>query len=225
MLGAITVNWQAVMREVCHGFNTMPTLRTRENNVSRAWWFCFGTMLTFVRNRGQFKKLDDVDVGVSFDTFEWLYMENFCRSRGYAVDRKIVDDVSGKPMYMSFKPMGAATELTGEWFLDVFAWRLYKDFYWHTYDTEMEYPKNGVPKRYKFKGVPRELFEAGFAEQENVAGSCMSGWIPLRYGSLLDLWYPDWLHERQECSHDKYVLECKSCKSFLTGKFDVEVLE
>lgn len=213
------MNWKAILREVCLAFNSLPGMTPNSGVLSRSWWFCFGTMLTLVRDHGKFKKMDDVDVGVLYDTFEWRHIHNWYSSRGYLVENKIIDDVTKKPMYMSLKPCGDNAMVTGEWFLDIFAWRKWNGFYWHTYDTQMERPTSGVPSRYVFKGVPCELFDAGCTVRENLADSMMHGWVPLRYGTLLDLWYPDWLHKREECSHDKYVLECKSCSAFETGKF------
>ena len=190
------------------------------NRNSWKWWFCFGTMLTLVREKGEFKKHDDVDIGVFYDEYEPRLIENFAQSTGWEIKNKIVHDVSGKPLFMSLTPNEDAKRAYGNVHVDIFAWVKFEDHYWHTYDVKMEKPKRGVPHRYIFKGVESWIFDSGFVNRDNVAGGMIHGYIPLKYGTLLDRWYPDWLVKREEVSHADRTIRMKSCKGFKTGGYE-----
>lgn len=200
------VNWPRIFQYVCTVFNYMPT----------KWWFCFGTMLTLIRDEGKFKKIDDVDVGVFYDDFEPRYITNWCKSNGFVITKHIVDDITRKPLYYSIEPMEDIQKITGKFALDVFMWIKYKGFYWHTYDVKMEKPSNGIPRKYIFKGVPENAF-SDIIHIDSIAGTSFHGYVPLKYGTLLDLWYPNWIVKREECSHAKWVMSMDSCKEIHKG--------
>lgn len=198
------MNWKQIFRTLCPIFNAMPM----------KWFLCFGNLLTVVRDGGKFKENDDLDIGFYYDQFEFVYIKNVCEAHGWRVDRKILNDVDKKPLYLSLSPKEDIAKITGDFHLDLFAWYRYNGMYWHTYDVNMERPQNSIPSRYIFKGVPAYLLDE-LTHRDDIAGSGMHAWIPIKYGTLLDLWYPDWLHKRKEVSSDKYKIEIKSCKQFL----------
>lgn len=201
------MNWQRIFQYVCTAFNYMPF----------DWFFCFGTMLTLVRDKGKFKKIDDVDVGVFFDDFNIRYLENWCKANGFVITRQIIDDITKKHLYVSIEPKNDVKTITGSFGLDVFMWRKYNGYYWHTYDVMMERPKNGIPKKYIFKGVPETALNK-IIHIDSIAKTPFHGYVPLKYGTLMDLWYPNWIEKRQECSHTKWVMTMKSCKDIHEGK-------
>jgi len=202
--------WDYIFRVVCSGFNFWPM----------KWFFCFGTMLSIVRSDMRVaqgkepkfpKKCDDVDVGVFYDEFQPIYITNFCKSNGWVVDNRIVSDTTGKTLYMGLKPREDVADMMGNVHVDIFCWVKHDGYYWHTYDVDMKRPKNGKLKRYTFKGVPAWAIDGGVVERVNIGGSHHCGFIPLKYGTLLDLWYPDWLVPR-ECVSEGEVRVVKSCK-------------
>lgn len=200
------MNWQRIFQYVCTAFNYMPC----------KWFFCFGTMLTLVRDKGKFKHPDDVDVGVFLDEFEPRHLYNWCQANGFVIIRKIVDDITKKPLYISIEPSEDVQRITGKFGLDVFMWMKYNGYYWHTYDVKMERPKHGVPNKYYFKGIPEHSLSE-IVPINSIAGTSFHGHVPLKYGTLMDLWYPNWIEKRNECSHTKWVMSMKSCKSIHDG--------
>lgn len=204
------VHWNRLFHTVCpgliypiHGF------------------LCFGSMFHATFKGNQWPKYDDLDIGVLDDGFEHIHVENFAKSTGFDIKHRIVDDITGKPMYFGLEPKEDAKAAYGDAMVDVFVWRKYKGIYWHTYDVKMEFPRNGIPTRYIFKGVEaNRTFDEGFVNIDNIGGSMMHVQVPIKYGTLLDEWYPNWIEPRQEVSHSGYVIEMKSCAGFETGKYD-----
>jgi hypothetical protein len=190
------------------------------------WFFCFGTMLTLVRDGGKFKKRDDVDIGVFYDKYEPVYIKNFCASNGFDIVNRIIDDTTGKPLYLTIAPKSDVKMNTGTVFIDIFAWYKWEGLYWHTYDVKMEKPAKGIPRKYIFKGIPAYTLESGMVNRDNVGDSMMYAKIPLKYGTLLDYWYTHekngtvyhWLDPRSEVSDAKWQIEMDSCRGFKTGK-------
>lgn len=185
------------------------------------WWFCFGTMLSIVRTdmmraQGQKvkfpKKQDDVDIGVFYDDYQPVYVKNFCDGNGWIVDNCIVSDTSGKVLFVSLRPRKDIADVLGDVHLDIFCWVKHDGQYWHTYDVDMKRPKNGKLSRYTFKGTPCWMFDGGFVERTNLGDSMHYGFIPMKYGSCLDLWYPDWIVPQECVSNAQEVRVVKSCK-------------
>lgn len=206
----MNLNWPRIFQYVCTAFNYMPC----------KWFFCFGTMLTLVRDKGKFAKNDDIDVGVYFEDFEPVYIKNWCSANGFDVRRTIIDDITKKPLYYSIVPKPDIAIVTGKFHLDVFAWMKYKNYYWHTYDVKIENPKHGIPNKYIFKGVPEYALQK-LTNIDGIAGTMFSGFVPLKYGTLLDIWYPNWIERREEVSHTKWALNVHSCKDIYSGKAQI----
>lgn len=205
-------NWEHIFRTVCPLFVGM--------GPHKRWFFCFGTMLSIVRSDMRVaqgkepkfpQKQDDVDVGVFYDEFEPVHVKNFCAANGWVVDNRIVSDTTGKPLFTSLRPRSDVVDILGDVHIDIFCWVKHDGHYWHTYDTEMKRPKNGKLSRYTFKGIPEWMLSSGVVERLNVGGSRHYGFIPAKYGSCLDEWYPDWLVP-QECVSKGKVKVVKSCK-------------
>lgn len=212
------INWTNTFRYLCPVVNT---------SYNRDVWVCFGTLLTYVRDQGKFKKEDDIDLGVFFETFEPMHFLNMTNSRGWDLDVQIIDDFNKKPLYMSLKPQRDTQTITGDIHVDIFAWREWEGYYWHTYDMNMDRPSNGKLRQYTFKGVPKWMFDGGMIPWENVADTGMHLWIPLKYGSLMDYWYPPkgggdigWLKPRQCVSEAEAIIRVKSCSAFKTGNVE-----
>jgi hypothetical protein len=203
------MNWKKAFQLVCAGMQSMPF----------KWFFCFGTMLAMIRDKGKFEEGSDIDVGVFFDQYEDRYTNQIMKAFCFSRTTHIIHDVTGKCLYQSFFCGKEQFPDLGELHLDIFAWIKVGKFYYHTYDLDFEKPKDGIPKRYVFKGVPAEYIDAGLQKVEQCGGSMLEGWIPKKYGTLLDEWYPDWAVPRKTVSQTRHQIECKSCAELTTGKF------
>jgi hypothetical protein len=182
------------------------------------WWFCFGTLLTVVRDGSKFKKLDDIDIGVFYDEYDVHAFETIARAFSLKVQRKIIDDVTKKPLYISFKVSENVVADAAPIEVDIFAWYKWKGLYWHTYDVDMENPKNGIPKRYTLKGVPCWMLDQKIIKLDNFADTMLPGCIPLKYGSLMDEWYGHWLEPKECVSDTRWKIKVKSMSDLKTGK-------
>lgn len=210
--------WKNVFRYLCPVINA---------SYNRDAWACFGTLLTYVRDKGKFEREDDIDLGVFFETYEPVHFLNMTHSRGWDMDNHVLDDTNRKPMYMSITPQKDTKTLTGDIAIDIFAWREWKGYYWHTYDMDMVKPSKGILRRYTFKGVPKWMFDGGMIPWENVSDTGMHLWVPLKYGSLMDYWYPSrggtdvgWLKPKQCVSESDAIITMKTCDGFKTGNVE-----
>lgn len=199
------VDWTKVFHRLCA---TLPAMQGR-------WFFCFGTLLTLVRDKGVFPERDDVDIGLFYEEDGDKYVKHLCWLLGFKEDRRIVNDVEKKPLYVSLSPTDDCRADLGNVHVDLFFWYKHHKQRYHTYDVNMENPPTGIPKTYYFKGIDANLLEET-VRIDNIADSMMEGRIPLRYGALLDAWYPHWLQRRKEVSATPYLLKCKSCAAFTT---------
>lgn len=203
------------------------------NAMPMPYWLCFGTLLhetraltgehVFKIPQEKFwgKVVDDIDLGVFYDNYHFQYIKNFCSGAGWEIDHTIRPDTGGQPLYVSLKPTKDVESITGEVCLDVFAWYEFKDMYWHTFDTRMERPHKGIPDKYVFRGVPKWVFK-DFVGIDNVAGSGMNAKIPLRYGTLFDWWYTDWIKPRpQATSNALWEIQFKSFKDLAKNKYEI----
>ena len=173
-----------------------------------------------------FKGEDDVDIGVFYDECEEHYIKNFWQTHGLVLSHKIVDNITGKPLYYSIKASPDLKEMMGDLHICIFWWYKWDGYYWHTYDYDGHRPKTGIPSRYVLKGIPAETLEGELVHVENIANSMHGFKIPPQYGRLLDLWYPPskdhplgWLKPKQCVSDAPRIIECKSMHHLESGKF------
>ena len=164
------------------------------------WFLCFGNILHLIRDRS-IENDHDIDIGVFYeDMNKDLFVRGFLKWE-YKLKKIIVNDVSKNPFYLSFEYVGRNFKLPP---LDIFAWYLHGKKRYHTYDVDHEGKK--VPSIYTFKGVkddwlPRHklplmrddrIVRAFFGSKKEPIFRFPIN-VPLKYGTLLDCWYPDWL--------------------------------
>lgn len=183
------------------GHNTMKPMR---------WFLCFGNLLRLLRD-GKIKNDGDIDMGVFYEDCQPHLIENSFTAAGLTIKRKIINDADGKPLYYSLvDPM---TDVH----CCVFAWIKHKNIRYHTYDVLHE--KKERPSKYIFKGVPAEYLEGELIDKP-LEKFYRSVKIPLRYGALFDIWYPDWAEKRKGTSQTKWEIHMKSCKSLENESYE-----
>jgi len=175
------------------------------------WFVCFGTLLRMIRDKGNMKEGDDIDLGLLYEEFDQHIIENHIKAFGLEIERMIINDVTKTPLYYGLKAYGTNIHIC------IFLWYKHKNIRYHTYDINRE-GKN-VPSKYIFKGVPADTLE-GDTQQMPVPNTYRTVNVPRGYGRLLDTWYPDWLTKRKGQSSTKWQLEMKSCKQFENETYD-----
>lgn len=201
-------------------------IQTMFDSIGVHWFICFGTLLSYVRD----KKLNldgDIDIGIIEDIEK--VKKNI--ETHYTVSHIIKSDKTGKLLNFSF--VEPHTSIT----VDVFAWVNFKGMYWHTFDTLMEFPKDGIPSKYIFKSMPSDIF---FTDKRTIAkkqndlkyGRLLTDYgtwrhavpefpedgielcLPYNYGHFLDIAYPDWCTTRDQIgvSEGFSKLEVNTCK-------------
>ena len=207
-----------------------------ENGTSRiSWFYSFGTMLEFIADR-TFGLKYDIDVGVFLDECQPDRLINSMQAFGYRFSRQFVNDVTGQPFNMHFKPeKSGPTKDTPE--IDVYMFFKRGSDLLYTYDMEDE--RRETPSRgYVFKTVPynyicpkAKIVERYLSSAKTEARNILSPrgvwryWIyddhgpytvriPWAYGTLCDYWYPGWrfrnLYKGQSMSPK--LVKVKSCK-------------
>lgn len=170
-------------------FNVLPSILASQQNNS--WFVSFGSLLNLVRDRG--KLSGDLDLSMMYGSIE--SEERFLRTMleyGYH-PKEIIKAHNGSLLKMCFKNQD--TRMFGDYNIDIFFWFQAGDYLYHSYD----YFKEGVGPdntlcRYMCKGTPVTYFDGG---------RIMAPWpgtkyeipIPLKFGHMLDYWYPNWLVE------------------------------
>ena len=197
------------------------------------WFYCFGTLLEFVRSGGEkFDLTHDIDIGVLYSECEADQLIRTLEGMEYKLDAVVINDVTKKPLNLHFAPTG---NISGTPYLDVFFWVEKDGILYHTYDYRKEGKK--IPSKYVFKGVEKELMipsKTVIAEERlsHLEGDRLltlkgawtysifgdhSGYqfsCPYAYGTLLDQWYPGWMVTQKHYgqSKSKHIKEVKSCK-------------
>lgn len=201
-----------------------------ENGKPIQWFYCFGTLLEFIRSRGQvFDLTHDIDVGVLYSEANAESIVKVFEGMGYDKRDVLINDVTKKPLNIHF----AANDHTPD--IDLFFWVEIGGLLYHTYDYYKE--RNKIPSKYRFKGVPKRLI---MPKKETIAEERKSHregdrlltekgvWVysifgdhsgyefrcPFSYGTLLDIWYPGWMIEQKHYGQSKSenIIEVTSCK-------------
>lgn len=181
------------------------------------WWLCFGNLLHLIRDKNV-KHDHDIDVGVYEEDVSESIITNIFLQWQYTLKKRIIDNTNKKILYLSYKNRNLPP-------IDVFVWKKWKEYRFHTYDVLHEDQK--VPSRYIFKGVkekwlPRlgvidmkddRLKKSHFGEHAKPLFFEAVN-IPLQYGTLFDYWYPDWMTPRQGESTSPWKVEMKSCSKW-----------
>lgn len=193
------------------------------------WFVCFGTLLDLVRDK-KFTISQDVDIGIIGNINE-LYKSI---KVNHHIESYIKSDKTNNILNFSYYIHGVS--------VDFYRWVKFGGMYWHTYDTNLEKPKNGVPSVYRFKSMPVEIFDIdsekqrklivdmAYFEQGRPSMSKKGTWVkplpeapadgidlqlPYMYGYFLDIAYPDWATERKQFGQSKSfnnVKYTKTCK-------------
>lgn len=173
------------------------------------WFFCFGSLLRMVRNKGKMKD-DDIDIGILYDEYNQKLLENSIVACGMQIKKRVVNDIDKRPLYYTLKSHTLPIEIC------VFCWYKHKNILYHTYDIEGHGKER--PEKYTFKGIPAWILESGTVDMR-IEGSLRQARVPKMYGSALDIWYPDWLTKRKGESETRHLIEMKSCKQFLDESY------
>ena len=186
------------------------------------YFLCFGNLLHLIRDRS-IEPDKDIDIGCFFETAQATNIIMGMKSWNYKPSAEIVDDKENKHLYIAFKNDGQDLPP-----IDVFFWYKHGKYRYHTYDVSQEGKKR--PSRYVFKGVEADLLPdpiAHWRNDKNMVRTFFGKWnqpyfqfeipIPVMYGSLLDLWYPNWLKPVARESMSPYVVRLKSCGDWDTA--------
>ena len=184
------------------------------------YFLCFGNLLHLIRDR-TIEPDKDIDIGVFYEQADTDAIVRGFEQWQYVPSSRIENDIDHKTFNISFKHKGNE-ELPP---IDIFFWFLHDKIRYHTYDILQE--KKKYPSQYVFKGVPAKLLpdpNKQARDDTNIAKSFFGKWnqpyfqfelpIPLMYGSLLDIWYPNWLKPQKMESMTPYVVKMKSCESW-----------
>lgn len=189
------------------------------------WFLCFGTLLSFVRDK-KFNIDQDVDIGV---IGSGNYIASLVRTR-HEINHVVRDDHTQEIVNFNYIDGNNVV-------IDVFVWRKWGGMCWHTYDTLMQNTKSGFLSEYVWKGIRSSVFETDpkvieKRQQDLKYGRVMKSdgtWrhalpecpgegvelcLPDNYGSFLDYAYPDWCTERKQFG----VSECEAIKKVKTCK-------
>ena len=223
-------------RQIAEKIDITMSFQTDPHGQYILWFYCFGTLLEFVRSRGEKYDLEhDIDIGVLYSECDADKLIRTLEGQEYKLDAKVINDTNGKPLNLHFRPTG---NIAGTPYLDIFFWVEKDNILYHTYDYHKEGKKR--PTKYIFKGIDKEsivpsketikeerirhlegdrlLTEKGvwtysiFGDHSGYKFNC-----PYAYGTLLDCWYPGWMVEQKHYgqSKAKYTKEVKSCKKLL----------
>lgn len=188
------------------------------------WWLCFGNVLHLVRDKGICDD-HDIDIGIHHGATDLDSISATFAKFQYSVRKKIISDVDKSLLYVSFESASGLPPI------DVFAWYEHDGILYHTYDVAFENKK--IPSEYCFKGTPKKLLPdrlspvsadknlLRFQYQRNPKEMPLFReyvQMPLQYGSLMDLWYPDWMQRRKGQSSSPYVVRIKSMKQWKDTK-------
>ena len=176
------------------------------NNLKVKWFISFGALLYFIRDKNMGVPFEqDLDVSV-LGKCDHKRLIHFMEQWGYEVCGRTVNDQNKEPFQLVFKSQSIRFSI------DVFFWKKYNDYWWHTYDYYGEHPKKGVPKKYVFKGTPAWAMKGDVWQYnwEEIAGNLS---FPNLYGSLLDIWYPGWYVPDKNFGQSRgKIVKTKNCK-------------
>lgn len=212
--------------------STLNYVETSKGGPMR-WFFCFGTLLEYIADM-TFKLDFDIDIGVLYDEYEPSILIAAMEGNGYRLDSRVINDITGKPLNMHFRPTG---DLEGTPVIDVYCWYRHKGILYHTYDTKKEGREK--PSQYVFKGAPEhcitppadvvasmrrtapaweQMLDHNGVWHYPVFGD-HSGYeflCPYGYGELLDNWYRNWRFRQyyRGTSLTRYEHTMSSCKGW-----------
>jgi len=224
---------QEIEKRTVERINTVLSFQTDKNGKYISWFYCFGTLLEFVRSGGKvFDLSHDLDIGVLYNECNADQLISGFEGIGYRKKETIINDVTKAPLNLHFEPIDSPRETP---YIDVFFWIESKGKLFHTYDYYREGSK--IPSKYFFKGVDKHLIVPPRDDIKEARKGLLEGdrlltekgvWIysvfgdhsgyvfncPFSYGTLLDNWYPGWIVEEKHYgqSRSNYVKEVKSCK-------------
>ena len=194
------------------------------------YWLCFGNLLHLVRD-GNVDNDHDIDIGIYYEEMDSVQLPRAFGKYEYELAKKIKNDVDGKYLYLSFEYKGNR----GLPPIDIFAWFKHGDNRYHTYDVNHE--GREIPSKYIFKGVPEKFLPTiGQANRADprTANMFFGKWnapllkqevpVPFYMGTLLDIWYPNWLKPVNMQSISPFTVEMKSCKQWDDEKYVNEQL-
>jgi len=195
------------------------------------YFICFGSLLHLIRDR-TVEPDKDIDIGVLYEEYDPSMVISGMEKWEYKLVNRVVDDIRGKALYLQFEHQGRLKLPP----IDIFAWYLHDKIRYHTYDTRQENKK--VPKKYVFRGVPDKFLPRPYIHErkdEKLIKTFFGKWndpyfkmeinAPLFYGSLLDIWYPNWLKPNNMQSASPWKIEMKSCKQWDDIKYIKEQLK
>jgi len=184
------------------------------------WFVCFGNLLHLIRDKS-LENDKDVDIGVFYEHMALANpnaIVNGFEKFGYTRLLYIEHDIDEKPLYMCFRH----PELPP---IDIFCWFKHGKYRYHTFDTLQEKVKKR-PSLYKFLGVPAKYLpdpdgrlpkDPTIVKQmffQSTPQYVAEIYLPLNTGTLLDIWYPNWLKPRSMTSMSPEVVTMKSCRQW-----------
>ena len=205
--------------------NTATQLRAAIINTQQKCFLCFGTLLSFIRDK-EFSIDGDIDIGVIGDMSAVVT----AFSTIFRPIHKIIDDSTGQILNMSFQYHQCPVSI------DVFLWRKKDGYYYHCYDEVMENRGDGILSQYHFKGTPEGCFDVApevikafqedirygrsmtdFGTWQKLLPQCPTEGIdlptPWSYGWCFDTWYPEWATKRPQfgVSMSTHEFTVRSC--------------
>jgi len=157
---------------------------TQDEITRQKWFVSFGSLLYLIRDFKHGVPFEtDMDISIT-GRHRYERTRKNLENGGWNRIREIRNDFTDDILYAEYEsPNGLS--------LDLFFWFQVGDLLWHTYDYLMEKPSDGRPSKYHFKGTPKWMFEGGIKDFNWLDGEPKLK-VPIKYGTLLDYWYPDW---------------------------------
>jgi hypothetical protein len=177
-----------------------------EDGISKMKWFLsFGTLLYAIRDKRLGETFsEDIDISIvgphNFDQVNSAMVNG-----GFIKKKSIINDETGQTLYAEYISPNVIH-------VDLFFWINENNHWWHTYDYLNE--KTDIPSHYHFKAVPEWMFHGEPYKYEWVFEDTFVN-IPRLYGTLLDLWYPNWFIPDKEFGVSKASITCEplTCKN------------
>jgi len=196
------------MNKMCKDvlIKSIRSIKSVMDNTRTKWFVGFGVMLGLLRD-GTPPDDNDIDICVYYEQYNFKSIKAAFSIMGYAMDKVVYPDKGDVPLYSHFShPI----------FPDMcmFAWYLHNGIRYHTYYYYNE--KNQRLRKYRFKGIDASFIENTVMIPIDPKRVIPGGDIvfPTKYGSCLDVWYPNWLERRKEQSHSNHIVEIKRMKDW-----------
>ena len=197
---------EKLRRYLNYVFNVLNGTRDRHDERI-SWHLAFGTLLYYIRDKkAGFPYEQDFDIGVFYDQANGEKLKKNFNSYQFDVVNELKDDL-GNYLHLSFLPNTELQRQLGRITLDIFFWYKHGRQYYHCYEK--------VDGGFDMKGIDCDKLD-GNPWKEYWQDDLMPCYIPCRFGSCLDEWYPGWMRRQPNfgVSKTRYSVVVPSFKAW-----------